>query len=204
MRWLTSSITVMCSGNLIKNDKFENNSDVITSYKRSDSLLPDLQRRQDVNCKKHAIKVIKKTKMESPTLYMNHLYRGLTVSDLREIFSFYGEVTEIDKSDYWASIRFQKPDDAMRSLQNVKRKNLGKENFEISDRELLQPCVRKPLVKSASSSRSGVYNQRQWVQRPWNAGNGNETPKYEDLVKLFRRRRTNFIHLKKRLVNEDT
>ncbi len=180
---------------------------------------------------------------------MSHLYLEITASNLREIFSIYGEVAEVNKCYGWARIRFQNPDDAKRALQCVNRKKLGKENFEISDRELLEKFVRKLEVKSASSSRSGssMYihasdqrasnqrpsnqrasnqrpsNQRAWNQRPsnqraWNhrASNqryGNETMapeigsspiQYEDLVKVFRKRRTNIMHLKKRLLNDET
>ncbi len=169
----------------------------------------------------------------SSTLYMNHLYPRMTASDLREIFSVYGEVAEIDKSGGWARIRFEDPDDAKRALDRVNKKDLGKDNFKISDGELLENFVRKPPVQSASTSwprssthtssvqhpsrqirtshnRSSYSRARTSENRPWHhvsrhhASHPDPHLQYGDLIKVFRKRRTNFIHLKKKLLTNDT
>lgn len=65
-------------------------------------------------------------------LFMKNLRSGMTTTDLRAMFSIYGEVTEIDKDNNWASVKFQNPEDAMQAYQNIDKKLLGDQTVQIS------------------------------------------------------------------------
>lgn len=59
------------------------------------------------------------------TLYISNVSSSLTSKDLREIFSQYGDVIEIDKNEDFASVRFRLPEQSSRALRLINRNQLG-------------------------------------------------------------------------------
>ncbi|XP_037043724.1 heterogeneous nuclear ribonucleoprotein R-like isoform X2 [Bradysia coprophila] len=71
-------------------------------------------------------------------LYMDNLRPGLTTSDLRKLFSVFGDVVEVDKNGNWASVKFRHPSETKRAIVRVDRKCLGNESVRISLSELTE------------------------------------------------------------------
>ncbi|KAG4073221.1 hypothetical protein HA402_013481 [Bradysia odoriphaga] len=71
-------------------------------------------------------------------LYMDNLRPGLTTSDLRKLFSVFGDVVEVDKNGNWASVKFRHPSETKRAVVRVDRKCLGNGNVRISLSELTE------------------------------------------------------------------
>lgn len=73
----------------------------------------------------------KSRKPNKDTLFLNNLRPRMTASELRTIFSVFGEVMTVDKDVSSAAIKFRKPKDAKRAAQDVNRSVLG-ERIEIA------------------------------------------------------------------------
>lgn len=99
-------------------------------------------------------------------IFVNNLRPGLAAHDLRTLFSVYGEILYVDKTDNQASIKFSHPEDAKRAFQNVNKKLLGNENVEISQYHLFTEkpsglcdksiAFNKTSIDSTSGSRAGI------------------------------------------------
>lgn len=72
----------------------------------------------------------------SHTIYVNNLRSGMTAPELREFFSVYGVVKEIDKSDQFASVRFQKSAHAKLAFRKLDKNLLGSE-VEVSLKKIV-------------------------------------------------------------------
>lgn len=73
----------------------------------------------------------KKPTKSSDTLFVNSLRSDISASDLRKCFSVFGEVTEIDKTNDSASVRFKDSENAKRAACDIDKTRLGN-NVEIS------------------------------------------------------------------------
>lgn len=73
----------------------------------------------------------KKPTKPSDTLFVTNLGSGIIASDLRECFSVYGEVMEIDKTGDFASVRFRDSENAKRAAHDIDKSSLGN-NVEVS------------------------------------------------------------------------
>lgn len=93
------------------------------------------------------------------TLYINNLYLGLLASDLRKYFSVYGEVSEVDKNDQFAIVRFRNSENAKRAAREIDKQQLGND-VKISFENRTNKEIPKKLPESdtvyINNLRSGI------------------------------------------------
>lgn len=68
----------------------------------------------------------------SDTLYIRNLYPDISASTLRQLFTIYGDVMDVEKNENCASVRFSNDEQSMRAAHEINRKYLGEANVEVS------------------------------------------------------------------------
>lgn len=69
---------------------------------------------------------------ETPdTLFISNIRSSLQTRDLNHILSVFGQITSVNRNGTFASVRFQKTEDAKRAAKEVDKSLLGNENVEI-------------------------------------------------------------------------